>query len=133
MSMIDPTTTKHQKTQQSRPPFVKFVWGQMWSFKAVISSLSQRFTLFLPNGMPVRAIMDVTFQQVDEASLKQNPTSGGGPPVERYIVRPGDTVAGIAYAKYRDATQWRRIADANGLENPMQLIPGQELEIPPGA
>lgn len=130
MSMID-ADTKQKKTGKGRPPLVRFVWGNLWSFKAVISSISQRFTLFLPNGMPVRAVLDVTFRQVEEASLKQNPTSGGGPPVKRRMVAPGDTLAGIAYEEYHDPTRWREIARANGLDNPMVLSPGQELEIPP--
>ena len=130
MSMLDKDTI-NKKTQRGRPPLVKFVWGNMWTFNAVITSVSQRFTLFLPDGMPVRATLDVTFQQVEEASLKQNPTSGGGPPVKRRLVRPGDTLAGIAFEEYNDPTRWRVIAEANGLENPMRLLPGQELAIPP--
>ncbi|MCC2670092.1 MAG: Peptidoglycan-binding LysM, partial [Armatimonadetes bacterium] len=123
--------TKNRKTDRGRPPFVKFVWGQNWSFRAVIQSISQRFTLFLPDGTPVRAIMDVTFLQMEEASLKQNPTSGGGPEVKWYVVRPGDTLASIAYAEYHNPNLWRRIADQNSLENPLVLMPGQELQLPP--
>jgi len=131
MTMIHPDTI-NEANKRGRPPHVQFVWGNMWSFKAVISSVTQRFTLFLPNGTPVRAVMDVTFQQIEEQGLypKQNPTSGGGPRARRYTVRPRDTLAGIAYKEYRDPTQWRRIADANGLDNPLGLRTGQELMIP---
>ena len=37
----------------------------------------------------------------------------------------------IAATEYDDPSQWRRIADANGIENPLDLEPGQELLIPP--
>src|SRR5262245_9528430 len=38
-----------------RPPIVKFHWGLTWSFKAVVTNVTQRFTLFLATGTPVRA------------------------------------------------------------------------------
>ena len=122
--------TVNQKNKRGRPPKVQFVWGSMWSFKAVITSITQKFTMFLPNGTPVRATMDVSFQQIDEAPLKQNPTSGGGPEVKTRIVRPRETLAWIAYDEYHDSTLWRPIAEANGIENPLALIPGQRLVIP---
>jgi nucleoid-associated protein YgaU len=132
MTRIHPKTI-NPKNKRGRPPHVQFVWGNMWSFKAVIQSVSVRYTLFLPNGTPVRAVMDVTLQQIlDEGLLpKQNPTSGGGPEVRRRTVRPRETLSWIAYDEYGDATQWRPIADANGLDNPLILLPGQELLIPP--
>src|SRR3954463_16067350 len=44
-----------KKNKQSRPPKVKFIWGKSLSFEAVLTSLSVTFTLFLPDGTPVRA------------------------------------------------------------------------------
>src|SRR5689334_20597653 len=38
---------KDSKTQKSRPPMVRFQWGKSWSFDAVITNISQKFTLFL--------------------------------------------------------------------------------------
>ncbi len=131
MTLID-EKSKNPTTQMGRPPWVQFVWGSLWSFKAVISSITLRFTMFLPNGTPVRAVMDVTFRQIEETGLypKQNPTSGGGPHVKRRVVRPRDTLALIAFDEYRDSTKWRTIADANGIDNPMVIQPGQEIVIP---
>ncbi|MCB0189955.1 MAG: LysM peptidoglycan-binding domain-containing protein, partial [Caldilineaceae bacterium] len=31
---------------------------------------------------------------------------------------------------YQDATQWRRLADYNRLDNPLNLQPGRLLQIP---
>lgn len=131
MTLID-KRTRNPKNKRGRPPHVQFVWGSLWSFKAVISSISQRFLLFLPDGKPVRAVMDVTFQQIEDVGLykKQNPTSGGGPEDKRRLVRPRDTLASIAWEEYQDPNQWRVLADANELDNPLLLQPGQELIIP---
>jgi nucleoid-associated protein YgaU len=46
-------------------------------------------------------------------------------------VTEGDTLWDIAGAEYGDPQQWRRIADANGVENPRTLQVGTVLEIPP--
>ncbi len=49
---------------------------------------------------------------------------------KQYVVRPGDTLSGIAGELYDDPAKWRRIADANSIDNPLILEPGQVLMIP---
>ena len=44
--------------------------------------------------------------------------------------REGDTLPWIAYNEYKDATEWRPIADANGLTQVRRLVPGTALVIP---
>lgn len=133
LMLVDPTL-KDKKNTKGVPPTVHFQWGKQWSFDAVIKSLKQNFTLFLPNGTPVRATLDVTFQQVKDAKLfpKQNPTSGGEGGERVWTVNEGDSLAWIAYNEYGDATQWKRIADANRLAQVRRLPPGMVLEIPNG-
>jgi hypothetical protein len=121
------------KTKKGRPPTVRFQWGQTVGFDAVITSVTQRFTLFLPDdGMPVRAVVNITFQQVRDALFypRQNPTSGGAGGERVYTVKQGDTLTWIAFNEYNDATQWRRIADVNELTEVRRLIPGAKLVIP---
>ena len=50
---------------------------------------------------------------------------------QTYIVRSGDTLAGIAIKFYGDASLDDLIAEANGIEDPRDLRPGDELIIPP--
>lgn len=125
---------KDPKNQKGRPPLVRFQWGAAWSFDAVITQLSQRFTLFLPDGTPVRATLDVTFQQIKEEKLypPQNPTSGGIGGERNWKVQQGDTLAWIAYKEYGDTSRWRDIADANQetLNDLRSLTPGMLLYIP---
>jgi nucleoid-associated protein YgaU len=45
-------------------------------------------------------------------------------------VRDGDSLPSIAYEAYGDATRWRVIAEANGIDDPMRLRRGSELTIP---
>jgi len=125
--LADMTTTK------GRPPMVEFQWGATWSFKAVITNISQKFTLFRENGIPVRATLDVDFLQAKEEGRYpgQNPTTKGNPGYRRRIVREGDTLDWIAFDEYGDSSLWRHIADVNNLDNPMNLLPGQVLAIVP--
>lgn len=131
LMLVDPAL-KDANSQKSRPPRVRFQWGQSWTFDAVITSIKQQFTLFLSNGTPVRTTMDVSFQQsTDPEQLPaQNPTSGGIGGERLWTVGAGDTLAWIAFKEYGDSTQWRRIAIANRLTNVRRLPLGKTLVIP---
>jgi nucleoid-associated protein YgaU len=122
---------KNQTNNKSEPPHVAFDWGA-FHFEAVIKTLSQKFTLFLEDGTPVRTTVDVTFQQVEDKQDHhgQNPTSGGGPPIKTHIVQAEDRLDLIAAKVYGDPTQWRLIARENGLVHPLRLREGQQLVIP---
>jgi Contractile injection system tube protein/LysM domain len=118
-------------TSKDEPVQVAFEWG-VFRFVAYITNLTQRFTLFTHEGVPVRAKVDVDFTQyTDFEDYKDtNPTSGGGPAEQAWKVIAGDRLDNIAAQVYRDATQWRRIAEHNHLTNPLALRPGQVLRIP---
>ncbi|MGD8648037.1 MAG: LysM domain-containing protein [Desulfobacterales bacterium] len=47
-----------------------------------------------------------------------------------YIVKPGDTLSGIATANIGAAGKWRIIADLNGIVNPDNIRVGQRLQLP---
>jgi hypothetical protein len=134
MMYVDANMKEKKKNKQGRPPKVQFVWGKAWSFEAVITSLSVTFTLFLPNGTPVRATAKVAFQQVKDTKdlPQQNPTSGGIGGERVRTVEDGDRLDLIAHEEYGDTARWRLIAAANGLSNPRDLRPGSVLVIPNG-
>ena len=121
------------KTKKGQPPQCEFRWGTMWSFKAVVANISQKFTLFLADGTPVRATLDVVFRQIEDEGLypKQNPTSGGAPGHRTHIFREGESLDYIASQEYGNANYWRHIAEANGIDNPLQVAPGTVLALPP--
>ncbi|HEY93628.1 MAG TPA: LysM peptidoglycan-binding domain-containing protein [Dehalococcoidia bacterium] len=129
---INPDLTD-MNSNQGRPPMVEFQWGATWSFNAVITSISQKFTLFRDNGIPVRATLDVDFLQAKEEGKYpgQNPTTVGNPGYKQRTIREGDTIDWIAFEEYGDSAMWRFIADNNNLDNPMKLKPGQMLAIVP--
>ncbi len=49
-----------------------------------------------------------------------------------YVVRAGDTLAGIAQSLYGDGALWYKIAEANGMAGPAGLTEGRRLILPTG-
>ena len=129
---VNPDLEDHSSCK-GRPPKVEFHWGSTWSFQAVITDITQKFTMFRYDGVPVRATLDVTFLQIQEEGKYpgQNPTTVGQPGYKRRVVNEGDTIDWIAHEEYGDSTMWRFIADTNHLDDPLRLKPGQVLAIPP--
>jgi hypothetical protein len=129
LAMIN-SATKDQKTGQSEPPTCQFQWGSFLSFKAVIESVTQNFTLFKPDGTPLRAKLTVTVREIPDPAQPQNPTSRS---VARkiWVVQEGQRLDWIAYKEYGDSAQWRYIAETNNLDDPTELRPGQVLKLVP--
>ncbi|MEY2449105.1 MAG: hypothetical protein QOH79_2581 [Acidimicrobiaceae bacterium] len=120
------------QTNNARPPWVRFHWGDLHSFKAVISQLELTFVYFSSTGTPLRARLDLLLTQYDPemAFGPQNPTSGTPRPHRVHRVQPGETLDRIAAIHYGDPTRWRAIAVANAVEDPLALRPGGLLSIP---
>lgn len=129
--MESKTRTEGDRTEKIPPPDVAFEWG-LFKFISVVTSMTQKFTLFTNLGLPVRAEADITFTQHKDVHdyAYQNPTSGGGPINRIWRVLAGDRLDTIAAKVYGDSTKWRLIAERNGIENPLILRPGTELSIP---
>jgi nucleoid-associated protein YgaU len=132
LTMID-ETKKHTKTKRARPPFCHLTWGQHWTFKAAMLSLTVKYTLFREDGTPVRATAEVKFQEVEDQAQqkKTNPTSYAEPGRRCRVLKPRDTLALIAYEEYGDPNYWRVLADYNHLDDPLDLRAGEILAVPP--
>ena len=113
------------------PPICTFQWG-MFTFKCVVERVGGRFTLFLSDGRPVRATLTVVLKEYIpvDVLVKETPLESADRTKTRAVKR-GDTLASIAAAEYDDPTKWRPIAEANRIENPRLVQPGQGLVIPP--
>jgi Contractile injection system tube protein/LysM domain len=117
----------------SAPKFVTFSWGANKLPKAAPMSISIQYALFAPNGDPTRAFVDLELGQAEDTSpagQAQNPTTRGTPGLRSHIVQDGDSLHGIAYESYGDATRWRVIAEANEIDDPLRLRRGTSLSIP---
>jgi nucleoid-associated protein YgaU len=129
------------------PPVCAFVWNHKFpgsdvsesignqkrnDFQCVVDSVRQKFTLFSPEGVPLRATLTVTLREyktLDEQFDQLNLNSPDR--TVSYIIERGDTLSSIAGSHYRRPGEWRRIADANQIEDPRRLAAGTFLTLPP--
>lgn len=58
------------KGKDKRPPIYLFTWGNERYLRCFLKTLSFKLTLFLPDGTPVRAVLDLTLEQVDAPTAK---------------------------------------------------------------
>jgi len=80
----------------------------------------------------------MTLKQAETASTSSshgankpgNPTTRANAGHGVHRVKDGDSLPSIAYEAYGDATSWRAIAEANGIENPLHLRRGAALSLP---
>jgi hypothetical protein len=111
-------------------PRIRFVWGGL-AFKAIVENIKQKFDLFSPLGVPLRATLSVTFreyktleEQIAEMNLQTTDHS------QLMITQRGDTLSGIAAKYYGDPGEWRVIAEKNEIANPRKLPAGTRLILP---
>ena len=112
------------------PPICRFVWGSM-NFKGVVEKVSQKFTMFLDSGIPVRATLNVTFRsyQTMKEQFKNVPRQSADRTKQKTLLE-GEQLWMIAQEEYEEPGQWREIARANGIDNPRELTAGRTIIIP---
>ena len=112
------------------PPPVRFNWGPM-EFAAVIEKLGRKVTMFHPDGSPARATLSVTFKEY--RTLRQqleDPRRESADKTKRRVVVAREALWWIAAREYDDANEWTRIAEANDLDDPREIAPGDWLTLP---
>jgi len=133
--------------QRHAPPVCEFIWmsgfpgsrlhpnfsnQQRYSFRCLVESVKQKFTLFSSEGVPLRATLSVTLREyktLDQQLAELNLTSPDR--TETQVLQRGETLALIAARHYRRAGDWRHIAEANNISDPRRVEPGTFLTLPP--
>jgi nucleoid-associated protein YgaU len=110
------------------PPVLLFSWSSL-QFQCVLETVSQRFIMFKPSGMPVRARLTVAFKEFARLEVQIERGFFVGPPTVRNIVE-GETLSKLAHEYLGDPGAWRDIAEANGIDDPINLLPGLRIVIP---
>lgn len=123
--------TYQYQNKSRRPPFLILSWGSML-VKCVLNSVSVEYTLFSPNGIPLRARLQTSFDSVNAPSILkalQEKDSRLGM-VARQI-EDGDTPWGKVANIYGTTAPLLGVAAANGLSNIKKLPPGLQMIFPP--
>ncbi|MDG0789518.1 LysM peptidoglycan-binding domain-containing protein [Cohnella ginsengisoli] len=112
------------------PPLCRFVWGSL-NFKGVAEKVSQRFTMFLDTGIPVRATLNVTLRAVLSMTEQyQQVPRQSADRTKQKTLKQDEQLWMLAAEEYEDPSRWRAIAEANGIDNPRRLPAGRKLIIP---
>jgi hypothetical protein len=112
------------------PPPLIFTWGSL-TFRCVLAKASQRFIMFRPDGIPVRARLQVTFNEFTNADFEAKEVKRETSDFSSlYVVGQGETLSAIAGRVYQNPHLWRPIALRNQIDNPKTLPVGLELLIP---
>jgi hypothetical protein len=125
-------TARSKAADKPSPPWVIFQWGSFATarFISYVSSVEASYTLFGTSGVPVRATCQVSLHELPHATPGQNPTSGALTAQRVHRVVAGDTLQSLAWQEYGDASAWRDIAEANGIDDPARLANGTDLLLP---
>jgi len=117
--------------QTHAPPRLLFVWGSL-IFPCVLESVTQQFDYFNPLGQPLRAKLTVALKGYDllQDLLASIPLESADRSKAR-TATGGITLQAVAAQEYGDPRQWRLIAGASNIDNPLRLTAGRTLSIPP--
>lgn len=63
------TTTTTKDTTTTRPPIYRFVWGDQDYLICFVEKLDYKLTMFLPDGTPVRAEVNLSLKEIDDSFL----------------------------------------------------------------
>ena len=113
------------------PRFVQLQWGALM-YNAQLINMTITFKLFSPDGTPLRAEADCTFQSViDDTKLAAIENKQSPDLTHVRTVRGGDTLALMCYREYGDSKYYYQIAQFNKLTDFKKLTPGTKIIFPP--
>lgn len=118
--------------EKAKPPVVMFVWGK-FTFKGVVDSVSQKYTMFLSDGTPVRAEVGLKIRNVTDNDLgdESGAMSAQASSQKSYTVQDGDRLDLIAAKELKDASRWPEIAALNNITDPIKdVTAGKTLQLP---
>lgn len=114
-----------------RPRYLKLTWGNLES-RCVLLRAEITYTVFYPNGKPLRAVMQATFAENVDDSTRVREEKASSPDLTHVrIVQEGDTLPLMTAAIYGDFSYYLEVARINKLNNFRQLKPGQKIFFPP--
>ena len=114
---------------QHRPSGVTFVWGVL-SFAGFVESVGTTYTMFDKSGKPLSATVNLTIRGFNGNAGERYDPFQSPDRTKRRIMTEDASIWEMADKEYGDVREWRRIAEANDVMNPLDIPVGKALRVP---
>ncbi len=131
-SRVEGLATVDRSLASPRPPRLLFRWGG-FEFRCVLQSCSSRYLLFAENGVPLRAELRISLGEFVEEDNGAGGSAGGPSAIpEMTEIGAEERIDQVAERVYGDPAAWPLIAEASGIEDPLDLGEEEWLSTPQG-
>ena len=114
------------------PNYLEIVWGSGAQFYCRLTSLDIDYLLFRSDGTPLRAKLNVAFEQyLSPNQIEQSANKSSPDLTHARVVVAGDTLPAMCDKIYGDSKYYLGVAARNGLSHFRKLTPGHTLYFPP--
>ncbi len=112
------------------PSRVRLLWGGIIFFGRM-SSMTKQYTLFMADGAPLRAKVELQFLGSMSKSEEQLVSNRSSPDLTHIVtVKEGDTLPLLCNGIYGDPSYYPEVAKFNDLMDFRELVPGRRLIFP---
>lgn len=116
--------------ESGQVPICKVTWGSIINFIGTLENLKINYTLFSPDGKPLRARLELTFMHKGISSNSSNSSAQIQEKVRTRKLNPGEYIGLLAILEYGDPNKWKSVAAANNVDNPRLTPPGTDIYLP---
>lgn len=114
-----------------RPNYVKIHWGGL-IFQSILKTFNTTYTLFKPDGSPLRAKISLSFGKYVSAKKLEKQKKKASPDVSHLVdVVDGNTLPGLCKKVWNSPSYYIQVAKYNGLNKFRDLKGGIKLIFPP--
>ncbi len=115
-----------------RPNFVSIQWGKNFTFKGVLTSFDTSYTLFKPDGSPLRAKISLAFSQYISPSTVEKLDKKTSPDITHVVdIKDGDNLPQLCEKVWNDKSYYAAVAKFNNLNKFRNLKGVSSLVFPP--
>lgn len=113
------------------PNYLHLSWGS-FQFKGRTTSLDLNYTLFRADGSPLRAKVNINFEEYEDPKTQGLKEGKNSPDLTHIItVKAGDTLPMLCTRIYGTPDYYLEVARVNDIMNFRSLEPGKKLFFPP--
>ena len=115
-----------------RPNYLKVSWGTLTVKRCVLKSASIAYKLFQPNGIPLRAVITASFTDNSDDTTRVAIAQDQSPDLTHLrVIKAGDKLPVLCNEIYGDPRLYLRVAEANGIDDFRNILPGMRIFFPP--